>query len=281
VPPLTDVVGHLLSTGTHLRVRTKRGEVVEVAADDVIAIKTLSAAPLRTSQIRELEHAAALAWPGIEQHWLDGWLLRAGRGSTHRANSAVPLGVSASLSELPKIVEWYASRGLPARIAAPDRLVRLPSGVPVERENNVLACDLPIVTPESPSTPNVTLASRPGDEWLQLYDRDVDADVLAAVVDGDVVFATLPGAAVGRAAVTAAPNGVRWAGLSAVHVAAAQRRRGHARTLCTALLRWAATHGATRAYVQVLVDNVAATTLYETMGFMPHHRSRYVDARRL
>jgi GNAT superfamily N-acetyltransferase len=281
VPPLTDVVGHLLSTGTHLRVRTKRGEVVEVAADDVIAIKTLSAAPLRTSQIRELEHAAALAWPGIEQHWLDGWLLRAGRGSTHRANSAVPIGISASLSGLSKIVEWYASRGLPARIAAPDRLVRIPSGVPVERENIVLACDLPIVTPESPSAPNVTLASRPGDEWLQLYDRDVDADVLTAVVDGDVAFATLPGAAVGRAAVTAAPNGVRWAGLSAVHVAAAQRRRGHARTMCTALLRWAATRGATRAYVQVLVDNVAATTLYETMGFMPHHRSRYVDARNL
>jgi N-acetylglutamate synthase len=94
VPPLTDVIGHLLTVGPTVTVRTKRGDVVEIAADDVVAIKGLSAAPVRTGDIRNLEHAAALAWPGVEQQWLGGWLLRFGHGSTRRANSAVPLDVS-------------------------------------------------------------------------------------------------------------------------------------------------------------------------------------------
>ena len=44
---------------------------------------------------------------------------------------------------------------------------------------------------------------------------------------------------------------------------------------------WGADRGATRAYVQVLVDNSAAIAMYESMGFTVQHRSRYVDARTL
>ena len=93
-PPLTDVIGHLVAVGPTLSVRTKRGDLVDIAADDVVAIKALSDAPVRTGDIRNLEHAAASAWPGVEQQWVGGWLLRFGHGSTRRANSAVPLNVS-------------------------------------------------------------------------------------------------------------------------------------------------------------------------------------------
>ena len=63
VPPLTDVIGHLLAVSPKLAVRTKRGDVVEIAADDVLTMKSLAATPVRTADIRNLEHAAALAWP--------------------------------------------------------------------------------------------------------------------------------------------------------------------------------------------------------------------------
>ncbi len=275
VPPLTDVIGHLEAIGQTLRVRTKRGDVVDVAAADVVAIKALAAAPVRTGDIRNLEHAAALAWPGVEQGRVGGWLLRFGRGSTRRANSAVPLDIPAG-DDLSEIIEWYAERGAAPLIAAPDRLIRIPPGVTKDAETLVMTGD---VTTQRPSA--VAIAARPDDDWLRLYQRDVPVDVLTAVLDGEVAFATAAGAAVGRGAVTESPDGTRWVGLSAVHVVETARRGGRAREVCDALLAWGAERGATRAYVQVLADNTAATRLYESMGFSPHHRSRYVDARSL
>ncbi len=125
----------------------------------------------------------------------------------------------------------------------------------------------------------MTLASRPDEEWLRLYRRDVPVDVLSAVVDGEVAFATVGGAAVGRAAVTVAPDGTRWVGVAALRVTELQRRRGYARAVCSALHAWGVERGATRGYVQVLADNAPGIALYKSMGFTVHHRARYVDAR--
>lgn len=269
VPPLTDVVGHLLAVTPTVRVRDKRGNVVDVDAADVVAVKALGAAPVRTADIRNLEHAAALAWPGVAHEWLGGWFARFGHGSTRRANSAVPLGVS-SPGGLDAVVRWYAARGAPPLLAVPDRLFRVPAGTPADGENLVLTGDL-VATTER----DVALAGRPSGEWLRLYERDVPVDVLSAVVDGEVVFATVPGAAVGRGAVTSAPDGTRWLGLSALHVIPAARGRGHARAVCGGLLAWGAERGADRAYVQVLADNAAAIALFTSMGFAEHHRCRY------
>jgi N-acetylglutamate synthase len=67
VPPLTDAVGHLLAVDPVVRVRTKTGAVVEFAAADVVALRVLTDAPIRTSQIRALEQAATGASPPIRQ----------------------------------------------------------------------------------------------------------------------------------------------------------------------------------------------------------------------
>jgi N-acetylglutamate synthase len=276
-PPLTDVIGHLIETGARLRVRTKTGAVVEIAADDVVAVRALTAVPLRTSQIRATEHAAALAWPGTEQTWIDGWMLRGAGGHTHRANSAVPLGLDAGTGAIPAIAQWYAQRRQTPWLAVPDRLLAVPKGVAVHLETVVMVRDLPAGEPDA----TVTLAPRPDEHWLRLYQRDVPVDVLTAVVDGAVMFGTRTDAAVGRAAVTTAPDGHRWAGLSAVRVADDQRRSGHARALCSALMAWAEGQGARSGYVQVLVDNAAAIALYEQLGFTARHRTRYIDARSL
>lgn len=281
VPPLTDVVGHLLQTVPLLRVQTKTGVVVDIAPDDVVAVRALTAAPVRTSQIRATEHAAALAWPGLEQQWLNGWLLRAADGHTHRANSAVPLGMQADRRALPAIVDWYARRDQTPWLAVADRLLPLPDDIGVHIDTVVMIRDITTVTAPSPPDADVTLASRPDERWLRLYRREVPVDVLTAVIDGEVVFGTLDETGVGRAAVTTVPDGTRWAGLSAVRIAEERRRRGHARTVCTALLGWAAERGATRCYAQVLADNAGALALYDQLGFAAQHRARYIDARSL
>jgi len=270
--PFTDVVGHVVEVDPTVQVRTRHGEMVAVAPADVVVFRVVPEQPVRAGQIRNLEHAAALAWPGTEQHWHDGWFLRFGDGVTRRANSAVPL-MFTSYAEITAVADWYAARGLPALISAPDRLFRIPAGTPSEAENLVMTTEL------APGAPvEVTVSPSPDDDWLALYERDVPAPVLTAVVDGEVGFAELAGAAVGRVALTEAPDGTRWAGVSAVHVVESARRQGLARRLCQSLLGWAADRGATRAYVQVVSDNDAARRLYEQLGFTVHHRSRYVLA---
>ncbi|MDA4109986.1 N-acetylglutamate synthase, CG3035 family [Mycolicibacterium holsaticum] len=273
-PPLSDVVGHLLEAGRTLTVRTKAGDVVAVAADDVVVLRELPAATVRTADIRKLEHAAALAWPGVEQRWVEGWFLRAAGGHTRRGNSAVPLGFDATASALPDIVEWYSSRGLTPWLSIPDRLFKLADAAP-HLETVVMARELGAAEVRDAT---VLLAPAPGDEWLRRYERDVPVEVLTSVVDGEAVFATAPGAAVARAAVTTTLDLSRWVGISALRVTDAARRRGHARRLCSTLLSWGLDHGASHAYAQVLIDNAPARRLFESMGFTEHHRSRYMRA---
>lgn len=277
VPPFTDVVGHVLAATPDVLVRTRAGDDVRIAPSDVLAVRVVPEMPVRTSQIRHVEHAAALAWPGLEQEWLDGWLLRFSGGESHRANSAVPLEPHAGLAALPAILDWYRRRDATPWLALPDRLVRFPGDVRVAVESVVLTR----VGGLGAEPGGVTFAARPDAQWLLRYGRDVDTAVLEAVLDGEVVFATRGDVAVGRAAVTPAGDGTRWAGLAAVHVADHARRAGHARALCSALLAWAGDRGAQQAYVQVLSDNSAAMRLYEGMGFGAQHRVRYVDARTL
>jgi N-acetylglutamate synthase len=268
VPPLTDAVGHLLDVEPLVRIQTKTGTVVQFAAADVIAVRALSDAPVRTSQIRALEHAAALGWPGVEQQWLDGWLLRAGGGVTSRANSAVPLDASAAPAAIPAIVDWYTQRGLTPRLAIADRLLRVPGAG--EQANAVLVREVCTAEPD----PSVRLSARPDEAWQRRYRREVPIEVLTSVIDGELAFGMRADLAVARASVTDAPDGTRWVGLSAVR--AADRDAG--RALCEALLAWGAARGATRGYVRVLDDDHAAAGLAHSLGFALHHRARYFAA---
>jgi len=271
----TDVIGYLSALTPLIEVRTKSAGTVLISPGDVVAMRELSHTPVRTSEIRSLEHAAAMAWPGTEQHWHRGWLLRAGGGHTSRANSAVPLDFSSSLADLEGIVSWYEERGLEPWLALPDRLLAVRTdGV---KRSRVMVRDLDRVGQEVVAT----MQDQPDAAWLGCYQRAVPAEVLTAVIDGEVVFASVAGVAVGRGAVTVAPDGTVWLGISAVRVDDAHRRAGHGRAVCEALHAWGIRRGAQRVYVQVLDDNTAAKELYASLGYGLHHHLRYVDARRL
>jgi N-acetylglutamate synthase len=224
VPPLTDAVGHLLAVDPAVRVQTKTGAVVEFAPSDVVALRVLTDAPVRTSAIRALEHAAATPRADTEHTWLDGWLLRADSEAGIAANSAVPLDISAQISSIPAIAAWYDARGLAALLAIPDRLLTLPRTLVADHTERVLVRDL--------------------------------SDLAVAAPDATVVESD--------AAVTDAPDGTRWVGLSVAH---------------EALLVWGAQRGATRAYIAIPEHDAEAAGRAERLGFRLHHRRRYFQAR--
>jgi hypothetical protein len=272
VPPLTDTVGHLLAVDPVVRVRTKTGAVVEFAPADVVALRVLTDAPVRASAIRALEQAAAAAWPGVEQTWLDGWLLRAGHGATFSANSAAPLDISAHTGTIPAIAAWYEERNLTPWLAIPDRLLRLPPGLAGEHAEHILVRDVSDFSTREPDA-SITFSARPDDAWLRIHQGEIPVDVLTAVVDGELTFGAHPGGAVARAAVTVAPDGTRWVGVSEVRAADEQSAAVPAAQLCEAVLIWGARRGATRGYMRV--HDADATALAESLSFRPHHRTRY------
>ncbi|WP_280446117.1 N-acetylglutamate synthase, CG3035 family [Nocardia brasiliensis] len=292
--PLTDVIGELVSLDPPT-VRGVDGQLVAVTPDRVVALKALGPRPIRTKEIRALEAAAADGWPGIEHAWIDGWLARAGNGFTSRANSAVPLGSSGepaglTADTLHRIAAWYAERGLPLLLALPDRLAPIPPGWNSWRETVMMAIDIEnFVLPQGPSM--VRVAATPDAAWQELNRRDGEAPtpqrlsaplpdlgVLTAVRDGELGFASLgvpTPIAIGRGALTTAPDGRGWIGLTCVAVAAEHRRKGLGSLVCAELIRWGHSRGATHAYLQVEAGNSAAIALYRELGFLEHHTYRY------
>jgi GNAT superfamily N-acetyltransferase len=281
---MTDVVGVVdhIDDDT-IVVISERGDRVEVTRDQVVAMKEIAPRPIRTSEIRALEHAAADGWAGLEQEWIGGWLLKAGSGFTGRANSAVPLGAEADDRSLDAIRAWYDARGLTTRLLLPDRLGAVPPGWQSLLDVVVMAADVTEFV--SPPSPPVVVSSSPDPQWFDAYhyrgQRTPDAagPVLEAVRQGVVGFLRLGDdtttLAIARAAVTTAPDDRRWVGLSAVEVAAAHRRRGLGTLVCAAAIEWGRERGATHAYLQVESSNESAIAMYRAMGFVPHHRYRY------
>ncbi|CAM2827540.1 GNAT family N-acetyltransferase [Skermania piniformis] len=279
---LSDLVGELVSLDPPA-VRGDDGRVVAVAAERVIALRPYAPRPIRTREIQALEIAAAHGWPGLEREWLDGWFLRAGDGFTGRANSAVPLGEAVTLDPLPAIEQWYAERGLPVRLLLPDRLGAVPDGWFTSEEVLMLAVDLDnVVLPNGDSL--LTVDPRPTPGWTaRCRYRDAPlpptaGPVLEQVVGGVLGFGSLGTenpVAVARAAVTVAPDGRVWVGLTAVEVDPQHRRHGLGTLICVELLRWARSHGAGHAYLQVAVENEPALAMYRKLGFLDHHRYRY------
>ncbi|WP_089245435.1 N-acetylglutamate synthase, CG3035 family [Rhodococcoides kyotonense] len=283
--PMTDVVGELIEHGeTVVAVRARDGRVVRVSPERVVALKALGPRPIRTSEIRGLERAAADGWPGVEQEWVDGWLLRAGHGFTGRANSATPIEPGASVASVDRISRWFHARLLPPTLLLPDRLGSVPEGWTTRDETLVMAADISRV--QLPEESVSLISDTPDDDWLGLYryrGRPLPTgalDVISSIRDGVVGFGRIGSAAsamlaIGRAAVTNAPDGRRWVGLTAIEVAEAHRRNGLGTRICGELVAWGRNQGATHAYLQVSAENSNAIAMYEGLGFLEHHRYRY------
>ncbi|MFC6488276.1 GNAT family N-acetyltransferase [Nitratireductor sp. GCM10026969] len=67
----------------------------------------------------------------------------------------------------------------------------------------------------------------------------------------------------------------RLAGLFEIATSAAQRGRGFGRRTITSALKWAHSHGAKEAWLQVEADNEAALGLYRSLGFTELYRYHY------
>ena len=289
----TDVLGDLIVLDpVEIVVDTRLGAVTVARADIASARLVLPS----TAAVLALEATSARGWRAHEvESNADGWLLRADRGWTGRANSALALRtlrrpLADALGDLRR---WYDARGLPARVqvpqpaAAPLGLALGRLGWPAADATDVLVGRLDLLARavdrrSAGIGPAVDLDDRPDDDWLDGYRYRGGGPLPAGAVElltrhDQVVFARVRAqgrtVAVGRGAVDAG-----WLGITAIDVAAEYRGHGLGTDVTAALGRWGAGLGATRAYLQTDETNGPAHALFGRLGFHRHHSYHYRSA---
>ncbi|CAB0568423.1 N-acetyltransferase [Corynebacterium diphtheriae] len=278
-----DTIGHVLSVDPLIVRPHERGGLPSnaepVRIDNPLMIKRLSPRTVRNADIRAIEVATAKAFPGIEHTWCGQWLLRAGDGVTERSNSAAPLGPQALFTPVPyeEIKEFYRRHDLPALILVPERIAPAILGDGPE----IIVMTHPLDNVSEINDVHAEFLDQPDDEWLELYHFRGKAlprhalELLRTTIDGRMCFGRLKRdgktVAITRGTIT---DG--YLGYSAVEVAPEYRRQGLATELGAAMLAWGKAHGAHTAYLQVIESNAAGIGLYHKLGFVEHHRHKYV-----
>jgi ribosomal protein S18 acetylase RimI-like enzyme len=256
--------------------------------------------------IEGLERIAAGHWRAAEEDRLGDWLLRAGGGFTGRANSALAIGDPGMPpgDAIAAVSAWYRARGLPPMIAVP---MPLPAqgGAPHPLHDlltkrlwstrqapaYVMTADcagrpghLPQPTAAQPQDglpPGTALRldAVPDDAWLSMYHYrgqqlpPVARELLVSAPWQS--FASIRDASGEALAIARLSVGGGWAGITAVEVAQAQRRRGLGTLITRAVCAAAADRGIARVFLQVETANTAATALYERCGFGYSHWYQY------
>jgi GNAT superfamily N-acetyltransferase len=304
----TDVVGTLVGVDRAVLVVATRSGDVRVPRADVVAGKVVPPRPSRPApphlapSVTDLVAVMALHWNPADAVRLGGWWLRAFGGFTNRANCVVPLGDPGLPPDeaLRTVHDWYAERGLPAQLsvarpvdggvpAAPDEPAALALATVTSRGWRVVeggsALVLVAPTAELRAAPPLAdglvldVADAPDAGWRTTYrykGEDLPEHAVPlllsapeqafwSVRDGDRTVACARGSVGGG-----------WAGVTAVEVDPAFRRRGLARVLLGAVARWAWSRGALSTYLQTAETNGPAQALYLSSGFVPHHRYDYV-----
>ncbi|WP_423200953.1 N-acetylglutamate synthase, CG3035 family [Corynebacterium diphtheriae] len=278
-----DTIGHVLSVDPLIVRPHARGGLPSnaepVRIDNPLMIKRLSPRTVRNADIRAIEVATAKAFPGIEHTWCGQWLLRAGDGITERSNSAAPLGPQALFTPVPyeEIKEFYRRHNLPALILVPERIApAIPDDGP-----EIIVMTHPLDSVAEIGSLQAEFLDQPDDEWLELYHFRGKAlprhalELLRTTIDGRMCFGRLKRdgktVAITRGTITDS-----YLGYSAVEVAPEYRRQGLATELGAAMLAWGKAHGAHTAYLQVIESNAAGIGLYHKLGFVEHHRHKYV-----
>lgn len=249
-------------------------EPVRIALADIVSGKPVPPRPSHRLRVepREAQLRALALWPDLVTEEVGsgpgGWLLRHSPTSPNRrANSVLAVGPPGPVrldAALERVVDFYrATTGRPVAAVLTDSAEEAALR---ERGWGAESGDADTIF----SVAGVAAARRALRSAGGAGGAAAAPEVELVDLAPGVVRASLPGAT-GVAAYDR-----DWVGFRSVEVDPDRRRQGLGLRVMSALLGWGAELGATAAYLQVLGDNVPALALYERLGFVEHHRYRYL-----
>lgn len=265
---LSDVVGHLIAANEEWMVvlPEDRPEIWVPRSEVESVRKVPERVVLPASDADALERAFDRTWPGLRRARLGGWILRAGRGATGRANSALAVGEPGMtfFDAIAAVESWYgAPAKLQAVVGGRQSKEATAAGFAPQKPTIVMVRDV-----ASSTSVGYHSSPEPDDTWIGIA-RMGEAS-LAELTAAPASYLRIGQTAIGRVAVAD-----RWAVLSCIEVPAAARGRGHGRAMLNAMLVEAARLGARHVGLQVEENNAVALGLYASEGFTEHHRYAY------
>jgi ribosomal protein S18 acetylase RimI-like enzyme len=244
-----------------------------------------------------LDDLADRGWPAEHRERHGGWILRAARGVTKRANSALPAGpVDDPEGALDAVEAFAREHGMPACVqvspaSEPADLAALLAarGYVADARTLVQVADAREVgglLAEDRSTDpalDVTVADAPDDAWLDAWwsvdGRGGSAELAVArriLAGGPAVYAAVRDGDRDRVLATARLALVDgWGGLFAVATRPEARRRGLSRAAMGAAVHAGLDRGITALWLQVVEENAGARALYAGLGFASASRYEY------
>jgi ribosomal protein S18 acetylase RimI-like enzyme len=232
--------------------------------------------------VRLLEELTFNALPALQTHFYDGWVLRFANGYSRRANSVQPL--YPSILDVNQKIDYcetqYQEHGLSTifKLTGTEQ----PPDLEVALIQRGYVIDGHTALQTRPLTGETLDVNQAGiemeeyvtEDWLSslqclsnvddrhlptimaiLESLDVEAGFFRLMVDGEV-------AAMGLGVLERG-----YVGLYDIVTDAERRQRGYGRLMVLNILRWAQEKGAHSAYLQVMLNNRPALSLYHKLGF--------------
>jgi N-acetylglutamate synthase len=252
--------------------------------DAIFKAKTRTALP--TSKPPDLDLIAGLeerllhVWPAVTTHMIDGWAVRFAGGYTGRANSASAVTPGAHIDDafVTRIITMYHREKLtpqfrvsPVAHAGSAEILQQHGFVSRGLAHTMIADINPRYLMHDP---RVHLSPHPDMSWCvgvtdrqELAKRNPHALYnIVSRIHVPVQFATLVvegyAAGFGVAAIHR-----EWLELGSIVIDAGHRSKGLGKALVSALLNWAFSQNAEKAFLQVDVTNAHALALYRSFGF--------------
>ena len=235
------------------------------------------------------------ALPALQQVMLDGWVLRFGNGYTGRANSVYPLypGTTGLEEKLTTCQQLYERRKIPLLFKM--TAAAEPAGLEAFLEERGYAAFNHTSVQTRELTPPATTITRlnddesdvewwdhPADAWLDTFFllRETPGQHHATfqsllsnvILPAHYVVIHREGSAVACGLAVAQGE---YVGLFDLTTHVHHRRQGIGTRLVDILLNWGSERGARSAYLQVMLANENAVSLYEKLGFREAYRYWY------